>query len=136
MTEAEWLASDDPERLLAALGYDASERRFRLIGCAACRARWDLMTDARHQTAVEAAEGDADGSVTLDALARISLEIRGLIGTHSRDDAREEVVRGVERWLFFLSRRVFDAHELFRVFEASRVLEAVSGAFAATVQAD
>jgi hypothetical protein len=40
MTEAEWLACDDPQKMLAFLRGRASERKFRLFTCACCRRAW------------------------------------------------------------------------------------------------
>src|SRR4051794_1910901 len=87
MTEAEWLACDDPEPMLEFLrgkmqGRDrttpsgivvqvpkypdcrVSGRKLRLFGCACCRRIWHLFPDERCRTAVEAAERFADGLAT------------------------------------------------------------------------
>jgi hypothetical protein len=61
MTEVEWLKSNDPEGMIAALGRKASKRKRRLFGCACCRRIWPLLTDERSRTAVTVAEGFADG---------------------------------------------------------------------------
>src|SRR5262245_54523281 len=60
MTEAEWLACDDPTPMLASLRGRASDRKLRLLACACCRALWDD-TPAGSRAAVEAAERYADG---------------------------------------------------------------------------
>jgi hypothetical protein len=67
MTEAEWLTSEDSHSLL----YSArgSERKFRLFACACCRRAWHWLSDPRSQAAVTAAEGFADGQVTIAQLA-------------------------------------------------------------------
>jgi hypothetical protein len=58
MTEAEWLACEDPDAMRVELlsAGPLSERRLRLLGCACCRRLWKLMTDKRSQQAVEGAE--------------------------------------------------------------------------------
>jgi hypothetical protein len=61
MTEAEWLACEDPERLLVFLRGTARERKLRLFACACCRRVWHLLTDADSRAAAEAAERFADG---------------------------------------------------------------------------
>jgi hypothetical protein len=61
MTEAEWLASTDPERMLESLRGTAHERKLRLFACGCCRHVWHLLTHADSRAATEAAERFADG---------------------------------------------------------------------------
>jgi hypothetical protein len=67
MTEQEWLACEDPERMLKYLRrskrYRISDRKLRyfLVGC--CRRVWQYTTDERSRHAVEIAERFADGLV-------------------------------------------------------------------------
>jgi hypothetical protein len=64
VTEAEWLACDDPERMLACLGVGASGRKLRLFSVACARRFVHLSQDERSRRAVEVAEQSADGLVT------------------------------------------------------------------------
>lgn len=76
MTEHEWLACDDPSRMLAWITHPAGEyavahsqpkpsaRKLRLFACACCRLVWDRLADPRSRRAVEVAERFADGLAT------------------------------------------------------------------------
>ncbi|QEG25959.1 hypothetical protein GobsT_06940 [Gemmata obscuriglobus] len=61
MTEAEWLACDDPAEVLEALRTRASARKLRFFACALARTLQARPTDPRLRAAVDAAEQDADG---------------------------------------------------------------------------
>src|SRR5262245_65206600 len=61
MTEAEWLACQDPTLMLVWLRGRVSERKARLHGCACCRRRMQPDLDRRGWQAVEAAERYAEG---------------------------------------------------------------------------
>jgi hypothetical protein len=60
MTEAEWLKSTDPDKMLKSLS-KPSQRKLQLFACACCRRVWHLLTDARSRVAVEVMERYADG---------------------------------------------------------------------------
>src|SRR5262249_9700328 len=68
MTEAEWLTSPEPEKMLAFLDGKASDRLRRLFACACCRRIWHLLSDARRRQAVRVAERFAEGNATLEEL--------------------------------------------------------------------
>jgi hypothetical protein len=63
VTEAEWLASTDPERMLREVGPAASTRMLRLFMCACCRRVWEDI-DPYYRAAVEATEKYLEGEAT------------------------------------------------------------------------
>jgi hypothetical protein len=68
MTEAEWLACEEPEKMFGqGIGGD-SERKWRLFMCACCRRIAPLMPDPRSREAIEVSEAFADGAVTDELL--------------------------------------------------------------------
>lgn len=70
MTEAEWLASDDPDAMLNSLVLP-NQRRGRLFACACCYRIASTLTDFGLQ-AVVIAERFADGNATREELVAIS----------------------------------------------------------------
>ena len=64
MTEAEWAACGEPQKMLEFLGAKASDRKFRLFLCACCRSMWHLLLDSESRHIVELAEQFADGLAT------------------------------------------------------------------------
>ncbi len=72
MTEAEWLACEDPRRMLGFVRGDKRnplpERRSRLFGVACCRRLLHLIVDSRSRKALEVTERYADGTATTDEL--------------------------------------------------------------------
>jgi hypothetical protein len=76
MTEAEWLASDDPRDVLAHRGGHASDRKRRLLACAWSRRVWHLLGEGgRHalEVAERYAEGEA-GDEELESALRVTEE--------------------------------------------------------------
>src|SRR5262249_45466078 len=59
MTEAEWLACTDPQKMLEFLRGQASDRKLRLFGCGCCRLVWEKVPN-EDRAAVELAEMFAD----------------------------------------------------------------------------
>jgi hypothetical protein len=93
MTEAEWLSSNDPQKMLEFLRGRASDRKSRLFAIAWSRKEWQLLSDDRSKKAVQIAEQYAEGSATVDVLdsaydsayeAAYDLDVPGLEPSHSR----------------------------------------------------
>jgi hypothetical protein len=70
VTEAEWLACTDPEKMLEYLRGKASERKLRLWAVACCRRNWHLLGDKRSRESVEISERYAEGQVREVELSR------------------------------------------------------------------
>jgi hypothetical protein len=68
MTEAEWLAFDDPRRMLAFLRGKASERKLRLFAVACTRCFREFLVMEPSRRAVEVAEQFAEGLAGSSAL--------------------------------------------------------------------
>jgi hypothetical protein len=75
MNETEWLASNDPAKMLEWLMSEynrghpdwfkrPSDRKLRLFSCACCRQVWGKLTDERSRRSVEIAEAFAEGKAT------------------------------------------------------------------------
>ncbi len=79
MTEAEWLACDDPRWMLGVLsaGNALAGRKSRLFTVALCRRIWALMPMDRHRDAVEVAERYADGMASDVELAAAKRSLHG-----------------------------------------------------------
>jgi hypothetical protein len=84
MTEAQWLKSRDPGKMLDHLQPDEGSRKVRLFKCACCYLMWPLLVDERSREGVLVAERYADGAAT-------SAELRRAI------TAVEEATRLIER---------------------------------------
>ncbi len=68
MTEAQWLACEDPQKMIAFVRGVASERKLRLVAVGFCRQAWRWVKDPLHRRVVQAAEDFADGQITSDDL--------------------------------------------------------------------
>lgn len=70
MTDADWLACEDPRALFPALAAQSSPRKRWLFACACCRTCWHLLSYPCRK-AVEAVERHGDGAGNLDELTTI-----------------------------------------------------------------
>jgi hypothetical protein len=77
MTEEDWLACDDPIRLLRILA--VGSRKARLFACACCRQAWHCLGDRAERHGVEAAERYADDTAAHGPLARA---LRNVVKLH------------------------------------------------------
>jgi hypothetical protein len=66
MTEAEWLACANPDKMLAILEGKMSVRKSLLFACACSRGIWKHCTDDRWRRTVETHERYADGEATIE----------------------------------------------------------------------
>src|SRR5262245_6520581 len=87
MTEAEWLACNDPEPMLGFLRGKASDRKLRLFLVACARLVWDQLTVPVLRRGVETVEQYADGLAS-------SEELRG-----SHNDIYEHTSFGGLEWI-------------------------------------
>src|SRR5687768_8837014 len=63
MTEADWLALEDPYTMLdSVLSASTQTRKLRLFAAACCRRIWSLLPDDMCRQAVDTAEAVAEGS--------------------------------------------------------------------------
>ncbi|QEL19087.1 hypothetical protein [Limnoglobus roseus] len=72
MTEAEWLAANDPTPMRNFLQGRMIDRKIELVEVAQSRNCWNLLVDQRSRDLVDAAERAADGLANLQELKRIA----------------------------------------------------------------
>lgn len=70
MTEAEWLACDDPREMIGRVLHSASARKLRLFAVVCCRCSRQLLLNSDHRRAVDLAERFADGHATEKELSK------------------------------------------------------------------
>lgn len=75
MTEAEWLASNDPVQMIMLMNRKIHNRKSRLAGCGICRYVWDHL-DSAERHVVEVAERFADNLASRSELAAARKQIR------------------------------------------------------------
>jgi hypothetical protein len=110
MTEAEWLACEDPAPMLAYLRGRASDRKLRLFACACCRELGrDVEMSAAARTAVEVVERYVDGAATrgeldaacaaaMDATYAPAVRLLTTLQPDSVEERRAAMLARVARW--------------------------------------
>jgi hypothetical protein len=90
MTEKDYMACNEPTKLIECVHKLTSPRKLRLFACAHCRHLWDLLSEDCFRAAVEVAERHADGLASNKDLSiakkesGIALERNGLKGVIGR----------------------------------------------------
>jgi hypothetical protein len=112
MTEAEWLACDQPERMMKRFYPRPSARKYRLFSCVCCRHAWEVSREVPSPLAVraiEVAERYAEGLATKADLEDCRTRLFDVIrGRRSADhDSAAYCVTG--------QRNVMDAKEASRL---------------------
>jgi hypothetical protein len=79
MTEADWLASAEPDGMLEYLRGKVSDRKLRLFACACCWRVGHLPWDAASRTAVRVAEEFADGLASKGKMAAAAKAVRNTV---------------------------------------------------------
>jgi hypothetical protein len=83
MTEHEWLACTNPQKMLTFLRDTASDRRLGLFACACCRCIWHLLKEERSRQAVEVAERFAEGTASEQELAEAEKVVNDVWKTYA-----------------------------------------------------
>jgi hypothetical protein len=100
MTEAEWLACEDPKPLLEFLKGRTSDRKLRLFAVACCYRLWHLLSDSRNRTAVEMAEVFADGGMTPEELMAFHDDAYHLYSQYAGDEWHASRAAASSAWYF------------------------------------
>jgi hypothetical protein len=74
MTETEWLACADPQKMLKFFRGRLSDRKLRLFAVACCRRAWHLFPNERSRQAVAVAERQADGRASVEECKQAEAE--------------------------------------------------------------
>jgi hypothetical protein len=96
MTEREWLACEDPGRMLEFLACRVSERKLRLLCSACCRRIWHLLEADILRNAVDALERFADGRIDEESFRAIAAETHPIKAY--RDELWSRQVRNSRWW--------------------------------------
>ena len=93
MTEAEWLACDDPERMyFFAVDTGEHRRKSRMLGCACARRLWHLLGPI-YQTAIEVAEKYEDDQASASELDHSFETVESASHTDYRGDTAIDLAR-------------------------------------------
>jgi hypothetical protein len=123
MTEAEWLASEDPDQMLSHARDWLTERRLRLFASACCRRLALHLKDQRSLRLVDTSERFADGLATRDELSRA---FEGATEAYEaiRWQSGDAVTQGAAAAVLGLG----EDGDLIQVFEGTRDVGAARGA--------
>jgi hypothetical protein len=94
VTEAEWLACTDPQKMLEFLRGKASDRKLRLFACACVRRVWHRLGEVAAPTEIEASERFADGQSSRNELRSIRSQL-GARGGYSAAWAANNALHAV-----------------------------------------
>jgi hypothetical protein len=75
MTEEEWMACTDPQKMLEFLRGKATERKLPLFAVACARSAWDQITEEEWRAAIDKAERFADGLGTREELGAMNTKL-------------------------------------------------------------
>jgi hypothetical protein len=106
MTEAEWLASDDPTPMLALGRRETGDRKLRLFAVACCRRIWPLIRRQQWRRAVEAAEGVADRTVSEQQRRVIQSATFQALKEHRRHSPAYSALRAARVTYYCLEKRI------------------------------
>jgi hypothetical protein len=88
MTEAEWLACDEPMAMLRfVIGY-AGERKLRLFACACTRLLWDRLHEGVMREAIDVGERFADGLAPWEEAQRFVHDLHNLVVEYGKGTGR------------------------------------------------
>jgi len=87
MTEADWLSSSSVDTMLDFLQGKVSDRKLRLVACAACRRIWHVIRNERSRYTVEVSERYADDLASLEELNAVAVEAAQIAETAARANA-------------------------------------------------
>jgi hypothetical protein len=89
MTEQEWLACSDPQKMLELVRGKFSHRKLQLFCCACCRRIWSLLTDERSRKGVIVREQYEDGQATEEELSTAQREASLVASSWAASAARD-----------------------------------------------
>jgi hypothetical protein len=114
VTEQQWRACPDPQKMLEYLRGKASQRKLRLFAAACCRRVWGSLGEAQRRPAVEVVERFAEGAASGDDVAGCWRALAGREGFTTSDP-------GLKALLVLNAEDAWDAGKWVPVFAAEAV---------------